>query len=290
MALIRGITQIRQRTISRALLDSELDALLLQITDNIMNIQNTMSTDQERIDAVNQLSTAYQNADGDLKATIQSLADQAAQSGLTKVLDANGNVSYTYSAKSDASYIAQATSIHNATVILDTELKYTNDALQAEIVARSNAVTNLQEQISSSVNTSLEAIQTNVGLDANNVFVPIVANYLTASENTVKKAISKLNDELFRVEGVLNNQRVIKFEDMIFNETPTGAIDSVNKSFITIGKVRSGSLQVTLNGQQLFADEDFTINPDQRTFTLSADVPAPISPDKIKVAYIKDNA
>jgi len=288
--LIRANTQIRGGTITRALFDTNLDALLTEFSTKLADIYATMSTDAERIDAVNSLTSAYEAADGDLKATIQSLADQSAASGLTKTVDAQGKISYSYVPKADANYIDVATTIHSATIILDAELKIVADALALETTQRQTAITDLQNAIGNDVNAALTAIRTNVGLESDNTYTPIVGRYLSTDQSTLKAQVAKLDVELDRVETKLDNQRVIKFEDMIFEELATGVVDGTNKTFSVNNKIRSGSSQVFLNGQLIHLLDDYTIDSNQKTIILGASVDAPISPDKIKVSYIKDNA
>lgn len=80
------------------------------------------------------------NADSDLTSAMQALA--------TKIGTAVGlNADHTYKAEADANYIAAATSTHDATVKLDTQVKKNADDLAAEVIRATAKEAELQAAI-----------------------------------------------------------------------------------------------------------------------------------------------
>ena len=125
---IRG-PQIRLATLSRGHVDAAFEANLAAIESNIASIFNTMSTDQECLDAIEAITLAWQSADSDLQAAITSLVN-ATKSGAG--LEADG--SYVVG---ESNYLAGSTSLAQAIKALDTALKTAADAASA---ARPDAV------------------------------------------------------------------------------------------------------------------------------------------------------
>lgn len=136
---IKGF-QIDNKAVSLAHLADDVTAKFTGWDNSIQNILDTMSTDEERIAAIAALTEAMNNADGDLTSAMQALA--------TKIGTAVGlNADHTYKAEAGANYIAAATSIHDATVKLDTQVKQNADDLAAEVVRATAKEAELQAAI-----------------------------------------------------------------------------------------------------------------------------------------------
>lgn len=184
---IRGL-QIRLGTLGRDRIDAAFEASLAAIEGNIASIFNTMSTDAERMAAVEALTTAFQNADGTLQGMITTMvnatragsgleADGSFLPGVTNFLGASASLKAGILAldaalklESDARVAADAalqTSVNAlasagaATAAADLAAAVAaqavtdaaqNAALAAEVTARTNADTGLQTQITNEVN------------------------------------------------------------------------------------------------------------------------------------------
>jgi hypothetical protein len=136
---IKGF-QIDNKAVSLAHLADDVTAKFTGWDNSIQNILDTMSTDEERIAAIAALTEAMNNADSDLTSAMQALA--------TKIGTAVGlNADHTYKAEAGANYIAAATSTHDATVKLDTQVKKNADDLAAEVVRATAKEAELQAAI-----------------------------------------------------------------------------------------------------------------------------------------------
>lgn len=134
---IRGL-QLRLATLGRDRIDAAFEASLAAIEGNITSIFNTMSTDAERMAAVEALTTAFQNADGTLQGAITALVN-ATRVGAG--LEADGTF-----VPGTSNYLGSAASIKAAVLALDSALKTEADAriagdaaLQASITALTSA-------------------------------------------------------------------------------------------------------------------------------------------------------
>ena len=108
------------------------------IESSIQTITDTMSTDTERLAAIQAVTDAFQAADSSLQGAITTLG-----SGIATGAGLNSDGSYI--TNTDTNYINSAVSIHQATRLLDAQTKTLADALSAEVSARQAAVTSLQE-------------------------------------------------------------------------------------------------------------------------------------------------
>lgn len=107
------------------------------IESSIQTITDTMSTDTERLAAIQAVTDAFQAADSSLQGAITTLG-----SGIATGAGLNSDGSYV--TNTDTNYINSAVSIHQATRLLDAQTKTLADALSAEVSARQAAVTSLQ--------------------------------------------------------------------------------------------------------------------------------------------------
>ena len=132
--------QIDAKAISLAHLADEVTAKFTGWDASIQNILDTMSTDAERIAAIAALTKEMQDADTGLSDAMSALA--------TKIGTAVGlNADHTYKAEAGANYIAGATSTHDATVKLDTQVKANADAIAAEVTRATAKEAELQAAI-----------------------------------------------------------------------------------------------------------------------------------------------
>ena len=132
--------QIDAKAISLAHLADEVTAKFTGWDASIQNILDTMSTDVERIAAIAALTGEMRNADTGLSDAMSALA--------TKIGTAVGlNADHTYKAEAGANYIAGATSTHDATVKLDTQVKANADAIAAEVTRATAKEAELQAAI-----------------------------------------------------------------------------------------------------------------------------------------------
>ena len=107
---------------------------------DITTITDTMSTDAERLAAIQAVTDAFQAADSSLQGAITTLG-----SGIASGAGLNSDGSYI--TNTDTNYINSAVSIHQATRLLDAQTKTLADALAAEVSARQDAVSTLQASL-----------------------------------------------------------------------------------------------------------------------------------------------
>jgi phage shock protein A len=77
ITLINALKQIREGTVAEILLTPELQEKINKMGASITNIIETMSTDDERINAFNELTKAFQQADGTLQGALTRLVEKA---------------------------------------------------------------------------------------------------------------------------------------------------------------------------------------------------------------------
>lgn len=122
---IRG-QQIRLATLSRGHVDAAFEAFLAQLQTDVTTIYTTMSTDQERLDAISAITDAWQTADGDLQAAITSMVN-AAKAGVG--LEPDG----TFVLPDGQNFLTGATTVKGAIGKLDSALKAEQDARIADV-------------------------------------------------------------------------------------------------------------------------------------------------------------
>lgn len=128
---IRGL-QLRLGTLGRDRIDAAFEASLAAIEGNITSIFNTMSTDAERMAAVEALTTAFQNADGTLQGMISTMVN-ATRVGAG--LEANGSF-----LPGTTNYLGSSASLKAAALALDAALKVEADARVAADAALTTTV------------------------------------------------------------------------------------------------------------------------------------------------------
>lgn len=167
LTTIRG-QQLRDATVSRGKIDAAFEASLATIESNITQIFNTMSTDAERLAAIEAVNAAWQAADGSLQAMITSMVN-ATKAGAG--LEANGTLDFgegynflnngnssslkaglitldaALKSEQDARVAAVNTLQSNLQAVIDSGATSTQAALAAETAARQAADTALQAAI-----------------------------------------------------------------------------------------------------------------------------------------------
>lgn len=132
---IRGL-QLRLATLGRDRIDPAFEASLASIESNVASIFSTISTDAERIAAVEALTLAFQTADGTLQGAITALVN-ATKAGAG--LEADGTLVLPVG----QNYLTGATSLKAALGLLDAALKVESDARVAGDAALTTAVNDL---------------------------------------------------------------------------------------------------------------------------------------------------
>jgi hypothetical protein len=201
----------------------------LKVTDSVLSdINNNIQTVQNEVDAIETgsglntdgtytaTSTAnYVGSAASLDAGIQALdtqvkaneddlatevtnrtnADTTIQNEVDAIETGSGlNTDGTYTAANSSNYISGATSLFNATVLLDTQAKSTSDALSQEVVDRTTAVTNLNDAINAgnyTYESSAEATSFTIDHNLGDAFVT-VALWIKQSDNTFKNDIGQI--------------------------------------------------------------------------------------------------
>lgn len=98
-------------------------------------------------------------------------------------------------------------------------------------------------------------------------------------------AVTLSGDATVSNTGVVTITGAVKNSNMIFNETPSGAMNGSNTAFTLANTPVSGSESVFFNGQRLIpgSSEDYTMSGATITFVSYV----PVSTDKIRVDYMK---
>ena len=139
MNLIRTY-QLAPGAVTLAKLGVDVTNVLDGLRADITAITDTMSTDAERLAAIQAVTDAFQAADSSLQGAITTLG-----SGIAAGAGLNSDGSYI--TNTDTNYINSAVSIHQATRLLDAQTKTLADALAAEVSARQDAVSTLQASL-----------------------------------------------------------------------------------------------------------------------------------------------
>lgn len=184
---IRGM-QIRDASLSRAKIDSAFETTLAGIEANITSIFNTMSTDSERMAAVDALTTAFQNADGTLQGMITTMVN-ATRSG--SGLESDGS----FVVPALMNYIQGSTSLKGAIVALDAAVKTEEGARQA---ADSALQTSIQAVIDSGATSSAAALttETNARIAADTALGARIDTEITDRTAAVTNLQGQIDDEV----------------------------------------------------------------------------------------------
>ena len=187
--------QIAAKSIAVAHLADDVIAKFTGFESELQGIRDVMSTDAERIAAIAALSEQMKQADTGLSEAMAALA--------TKIATACGlNADNTYKVATDANYIATATSIHDATVKLDAQVKLNADAIAAE-VARATAKEGELQAAIDAING--DAVK-NTNLYGANVAIEDAA---AVADSTTHIAVTKGNiDFNLPVKVIVNGQIV----------------------------------------------------------------------------------
>ena len=249
---IRG-SQIRLETLSRGHMDAAFAAELAAIESNITSIFDTMSTDQERLDAINAVTAAWAAGDATLQGTIEAMVN-ATRNGAG--LEADGSY-----VPGVSNYLDGTTSLKQAIAALDTIIATITSANAAAISAETAA---REAAIAQEVTDRLAAV--------------------AAEQAAREAAVAALDARLNSVEGNLGSAPM-PFARFINRETPVGAVDGVNALFQLAYPQAPGSENVFLNGMLMEpgAGNDYTIDA-QGAITLMR---SPLVGDRIKVSYFR---
>lgn len=149
LTTIRG-QQLRDATVSRGKIDAAFEASLAAIEANITQIFDTMSTDAERLAAIEAVNAAWQAADGSLQAMITSMVNATK---LGAGLEADG----TLDLGEGYNFIngGNSASLKAGLITLDTALKAEQDA---RVAAVNTLQTNLQAVIDSGATSTQAAL------------------------------------------------------------------------------------------------------------------------------------
>lgn len=146
---IRGV-QLRIGSVGRDRIDAAFEASLAQIESNITSIFNTMSTDAERMAAVDALTTAFQNADGTLQGMITTMVN-ATRVGAG--LEADGSF-----VAGTTNYLGASASLKAAILALDAALKTEEGARQAADTVLQNNINTLNTNMTTGYTDAIAAV------------------------------------------------------------------------------------------------------------------------------------
>jgi len=133
-------TEATTRSDADASLDSRITDLETQIDSKIGDLSDLTTDAQDTL--VNAINEVDSNIDGEVSNRIN--ADSAIQSEIDRVETGAGlNDDGTYVVEALTNYISSATSVHNATVLLDTSIKTNEDSISSIDIR----VTNIESQV-----------------------------------------------------------------------------------------------------------------------------------------------
>ena len=253
---IRG-SQIRLETLSRGHMDAAFAAELAAIESNITSIFDTMSTDQERLDAINAVTAAWAAGDATLQGTIEAMVN-ATRNGAG--LEADGSY-----VPGVSNYLDGTTSLKQAIAALDAAMATVTSIARSATAAAISAETAAREAaIAQEVTDRLAAV--------------------AAEQAAREAAVAALDARLNSVEGNLGSAPM-PFARFINRETPVGAVDGVNALFQLAYPQVASTENVFLNGMLMEpgAGNDYTIDA-QGAITLMR---SPLVGDRIKVSYFR---
>lgn len=144
LTTLRG-QQLRDATVARSKIDAAFEASLAAIESNITTIFSTMSTDAERLAAIEAVNTAWANADSSLQTMITSMVN-ATKTGAG--LEADGSLLL----PEGVNFLAGVTSLKGGILALDA-------ALKTEETARVTAVSNLQASLQAVIDSGATSTQ-----------------------------------------------------------------------------------------------------------------------------------
>lgn len=184
---IRGM-QLRDASIARGKIDAAFEASLASIESNISSIFSTMSTDAERMAAIEALTVAFESADGTLQGMITSMVNATrAGSGL----EANGS----FVLPLNQNYLTGAGTLKAALGLLDAALKTEESA---RIVADSALQTSITDIITSGATVTAAAIAAEVTArtDADAVLQAAIAAEVTARTDADTALQTNIDNEV----------------------------------------------------------------------------------------------
>ena len=166
---------------------------------DITTITDTMSTDAERLAAIQAVTDAFQAADSSLQGAITTLG-----SGIASGAGLNSDGSYI--TNTDTNYINSAVSIHQATRLLDAQTKTLADALAAEVSARQDAVSTLRASLDGLLGGTLAG--KSAKFDVATVAPMDVSNRITVSSTiaTDSPVLVFLNGQLVETANLVAGQ------------------------------------------------------------------------------------
>lgn len=313
---IRGF-QLRDASLPRTKLDPAFEGQIASIEANIASIFNTMSTDAERMAAVEALTIAFQSADGTLQGMITTLVN-ATKAGAG--LEADGS----FALPAGQNFLTGATSLKGALGLLDAALKTEADARAAadadlqtniqaiinaggaqaaadlaaevtareaadaanataianEVAARTAADADLQSVIDAEALARTTADAVHTASIADEVAARTAAD--TAEATARIAGDDALDARVNTLEKATTNQ--MTYANNIKRETPVGLINGVNTLFTLAFYPVLDTEEVFVNGQlqDQGATADYTINGKEITLTYALE-----GTDKIRVNYFR---
>lgn len=180
--------QLRAATVGRNKVDAAFEAQIALLESNVQTIFNTMSTDTERLAAIDAVTTAWQSADGNLQTMITNMVN-ATKTGAG--LNSDGS----FTLPEGQNYMTGAVSLKQALGLLDA-------ALKVEEAARVSADTSLQANINALVAAGGATAQQNLDAEiaartaADTALQTQITNETTARTNADTNLQTQIDNEV----------------------------------------------------------------------------------------------
>lgn len=184
---IRGM-QLRDATLPRSKIDAAFESQLAGIEANIVSIFNTMSTDAERMAAVDALTVAFQNADGTLQGMITTMVNQTkAGAGL----EADGS----FVLPVGQNFLTGASTLKAAIGLLDAALKTEQTARIAADAALQTSIQAIVDAGATQTSADL-ATETAARIAGDSANATAIANEVTARQTADADLQTQINNEV----------------------------------------------------------------------------------------------
>ena len=220
-------------------LKSAVNELHTELNTNTSNIGSNTSNIGTNTSNISTNASNISSNDTDIS-NLQSLADTHESS---IGLEADGS----YAAISGANYASSSSSLKAAVAQLDTQLKTTQNEVDAEETARASAISTVNSSIST-LQSEVDATQTAVGLATDGTYSAISeANYADSS-SSLKAAVKQLDTQLKATQDDLETAEAAIVSNDTDIATNVSAINTIESS---VGLSASGAYQAPSSSNYL---------------------------------------
>lgn len=300
--LINALKQIREGSIAEQLLTQELRDKIAGLVSTQQSILNTMSTDAERVSALDALTAAFQAADSSLEGMLTGLVAQATTAVQTETNRALG-------VEADLRNLIDG--LGSGVTQMDGRLNQLKTDLEAKDADLDAAISQAVEDLGSlttrfgeleadlsgikAKQAQLEEKQTSLEQEQGQLSGKVSSltgkhdalrgehDELAASFNQHKQAADQERSQLSGKVSGLEEQvgGKVSLTKIRAGRSLSGLIDGTNKIFTLPEAIVTGTLAVFWNGQMLLSGDDYSLEGQELTF-----IGSPDPGDKVFASYV----